>query len=94
MKFEGLSLLMLNADDTGAANAVTESGAISHMISNVIAHPIYSQGNVNRWLIQHLIFPSNVPGKSSPKILDRTILDSVAAASNRHTHLPLADKKL
>ncbi|WP_143065097.1 hypothetical protein [Mucilaginibacter gossypiicola] len=71
MKFEGLSLLMLNADYTGA-NAVTESRAMSYMISNAIAHLIYSRGNVDHWLTQHLISPSNVPGKSSAKILDRT----------------------
>ena len=93
MKFEGLSLLMLNADYTGA-HAVTESKAISSTINNAIAHLIYSRGNVDRWLTQHLISPSNVPGKSSTNILDRTILDSVAAPSNRHNHLPLADEKL
>lgn len=94
MKIEDLSLLMLNAVNTGVANAVAESRAISPLISKADAYRIYGRSNVDRWLTEQLISHFPVPGISSKKFLDRTKLDSVAAGSNRHTYLPVADRKL
>lgn len=94
MKIEDLSLLMLNAVNTGVATAVAESGAISSFTSKADAYRLYGQSNVDRWLTEQLIAPLTVPGKSSKKFLDRTKLDSVAAAINRHSYLPVADRKL
>jgi hypothetical protein len=94
MKIEDLSLLMLNAVNTGVANAVAESRAINPLISKADAYRIYGRSNVDRWLTEQLISHLTVPGISSKKFLDRTKLDSVAASSNRHTYLPVADRKL
>ncbi|NOW95979.1 hypothetical protein [Mucilaginibacter sp. SG564] len=95
MKIEDLSLSMLNAVNTGVANAVAESGVTSSFISKADAYRLYSRSNIDRWLNEQLIAPLTVPGNSSKrKFLERTKLDSVAAASNRHTYLPVADRKL
>lgn len=94
MKIEDLSLLMHNAVQAGVAKAVAESGAISPVISKADAYRIYGRSNVDRWLTEHLISPLNTPGKGSKRFLDRIKLDGVAAASNRHTYLPVADRKL
>jgi len=94
MKIEDLSLLMHNAVNAGVAKAVAESGAISPVISKADAYRIYGRSNVDRWLTEHLITPLTTPGKGSKRFLDRTKLDGVAAASNRHTYLPVADRKL
>ncbi|SHM93142.1 hypothetical protein [Mucilaginibacter sp. OK098] len=94
MEIEDLSLLMLNAVNSGVAKAVAESGVITPFISKADAYRIYGRSNVDRWLTEHLIAPLSAPGKGSKRFLDRIKLDCVAAASNRHTYLPVADRKL
>ena len=94
MNIEEISLLMLNAVNTGVANAVAGNRVISPVISKADAYRIYGRSNVDRWLTEHLITPLTTPRKGSKRFLDRTKLDGIAATSNRHTYLPVADRKL
>jgi hypothetical protein len=94
MKIEDISQLMKNAILRGVAKAVPDHGVISPAISKADAYRLYGRSNVDRWLAEGLIKLSFTPGNTSKRFMDRNKLDSVAAASNRHTYLQVADRKL
>lgn len=92
MKIEEITQLILQAVNAGVAKAVAESRAISPYISQAEAYRKYGRNNVDRWSAERLILPSIKPGAGFKKLFDRTQLESVAATSNRHTYLPVADR--
>ena len=94
MKIEEISLLILHAVRSGVARAVAGHGVTTIRISRGEAYRIYSWSNVDRWLTERLISLLTETGNSSKNFLDRTILESIAASSNRHIYLPVADRKL
>ncbi|MFS2185617.1 hypothetical protein ACCC92_03025 [Mucilaginibacter sp. Mucisp84] len=55
------------------------------------AYRQYGRSNVDRWIREGLILPAT-SGKNSKKMIDRDQLARVAAASNRRTYLPVAER--
>ncbi|QXV63656.1 hypothetical protein INP83_11070 [Mucilaginibacter sp. 21P] len=94
MNIEEISFLMQHAVHRGSAKAVDQCGAITALVSKAEAYRIYGRSNVDRWLKEGLISPMKKPGEKSKLFLDRKKLAGIAAASNRHTYLPVADRKL
>lgn len=79
------SLLRLTADE-GAEKALLALGQLPDAISKSQAYRTYGRSNVDRWLTEGLL-------KLSNQKLSRANLEAIAAASNRVTYLPVAERK-
>lgn len=93
MKVKELSEMMQMAINIGVTKAVTASGVIAPQITKSDAYRTYGRAIVNRWIAEGLLCPSFFPG-TTKSFFDRTKLERIAASSNRHTYLPVADRKL
>jgi hypothetical protein len=93
MEIEDIIQLMQDATQRGLAKAMADKGLMSPLITKADAYRLYGRSNVDRWLAENLISLSSDPVKSSKRFLDTIKLASISAASNRHTYLPVADRK-
>lgn len=64
----------------------------SNLLTKQEAYRIYGRSVVDRWLSEGLI-KCTTNGKSNKPLMERNVLAAVAAASNRITYLPVADRK-
>lgn len=85
MKLEEIVLLLTNAAHDGAGKAFTGQVIVSEFLSKSQAYQLYGRSNVDRWLCEKLI-------KINERKLNRTHLEAIAAASNRITYLPVAER--
>ncbi|AMP99806.1 hypothetical protein AY601_2931 [Pedobacter cryoconitis] len=92
MKLKDLVILLKNATEQGASNALMQSGHLQTQVSKAEAYRLFGRGNVDRWISEKLICPTHCPERSSRKYLDRTKLEAIAASSNRITYLPVAER--
>jgi len=85
MKLKDFAHLLKTAVTDGAEKALTVNGGLSGSFTKAEAYRSYGRGNIDRWVQEGLIQISN-------KHFDRVKLEQVAAASNRITYLPVADR--
>jgi hypothetical protein len=85
MRSNELISILRNAIEQGAEKALAACGALPDRITKAAAYRLYGRTNVDRWLQEGLIGINN-------KFFDRKKLAQVAAASNRITYLPVAER--
>lgn len=83
MSIKELTALLNTATLHGTTKAMTVSGIVKDSYSKSDAYRHYGRSNVDRWISEGLIVMDN-------KKMNRLKLEAVAAASNRHTYLPVA----
>ena len=83
MSIKELTTLLNTATLHGTTKAMSVSRIVSDSYSKSDAYRYYGRSNVDRWIIEGLITIDN-------KKMNRLKLEAVAAASNRHTYLPVA----
>ena len=88
-----LAQLMAEAAEIGATRALSAIGAIKPYLKKSEAYRMYGKANVERWLMEGLITPRKDGDNSAAWRLDRTELQAIAKASNRHSYLPVEDRK-
>ncbi|PYF74574.1 hypothetical protein [Pedobacter nutrimenti] len=93
MKLKDLFYLLKNATEQGVNNALLECGQLQEHLSKAEAYRLFGRGNVDRWISEGLISPIQSKERGSRKSLDRNKLEAIAAASNRITYLPVADRQ-
>jgi hypothetical protein len=91
MKLKELFNLLKNATEQGTNNALAESGYFQDQLSKADAYRLFGRGNVDRWISEGLISPSETK-TNSRTCLDRKKLEAIAANSNRTTYLPVAER--
>jgi len=92
MKPETLTIILISAVTEGVQLALQQSSPISESLTPAAAYRLYGRSNVERWLQEGLIRFLPYPGDSPKKFLDSRQLEAVAAASNRCTYLPVAER--
>lgn len=71
---------------------LSQSGTLKQLLTPAEAYRLYGRANVDRWVAEGLIHTAGLPGKSSKQTFNRTALERVAAASNRVTYTPVAER--
>jgi hypothetical protein len=91
MKPEELAGLLREAVKISVQKTLEIDGIAPVQLTPAAAYRKYGRTNVERWLREQLIrFQSS---KESPrKLLDSHRLEAIAASSNRHTYLPVAER--
>lgn len=92
MKLKDLFTLLKNATHEGAGKALSESGQLKEQLSKAEAYRLFGRCNVDRWINEGLISTTSSNERVSRKFLERNKLEAVAAASNRITYLPVAER--
>jgi len=92
MKLKEFIPQLKNAVQAGAENALCECGSQQSGCSKAEAYRLFGRSVVDRWFAEGLLTTIANNGKVSNKI-DRTLLERVAAASNRTSYLAVADRK-
>jgi hypothetical protein len=85
MKITELIPILRIAAEEGAKKALAGCGNLTGGMTKAAAYRAYGRSNVDRWLREGLL-------KISDKHFDRDKLAQVAAASNRITYLPVAER--
>jgi hypothetical protein len=85
MRTTELIASLKNAANAGAEKALAACGNLPAAITKAAAYRQYGRANIDRWLQENLIDFTN-------KYFDRAKLAQVAAASNRVTYLPVAER--
>jgi hypothetical protein len=92
MRLKEFSGIFQTAIMDGANKAFAASGIMQDQLTKAEAYRRYGRDNVDRWLKEGLLKPSNKHAPISPKLIDRAKLESVAETSNRITYLPVAER--
>lgn len=88
-----LRALLIDAREIAANNALSGAGLLKPFLNKSEAFKSYGRSDVERWLKEGLLHPvRNSSGKVKWRF-NRTELDSVARASNRHTFLKTEERK-
>ena len=85
MSIRELTAILNSATAHGTQQAMTVTRLVQDSYSKSNAYQLYGRSNVDRWISEGLITIDN-------KKIDRLKLEAVAAASNRHTYLPVAER--
>jgi hypothetical protein len=85
MRINELTSILRIAADAGAEKALAGCGNAEAGITKAVAYRAYGRGNIDRWLQEKLIHVSE-------KKINRLNLERIAAASNRITYLPVAER--
>jgi len=85
MKLNEFTELLKHATVDGAEKAFIAAGICKDSYSKTDAYHLYGRCNVDRWLSEGILQIIN-------KKLDRLQLEAIAASSNRHTYLPVAER--
>jgi len=85
MRITELIATLKTAANAGAEKALAACGSLPAGISKAAAYRQYGRANIDRWLKENLIAFTN-------KHFDRAKLAQIAAASNRVTYLPVAER--
>lgn len=85
MKNTELISILKNAVTAGAEKALAACGGFGAGMTKAAAYRLYGRSNIDRWLRENLI-------EIHHKHFDPAKLAQVAAASNRATYLPVAER--
>ncbi len=83
LTLDELSKIIADASELGAKRALISTGALKAFLSASQAYKIYGRSNVDRWIKEGLISPQKDGDKNTAVRLDRMLLESIAASSNR-----------
>jgi hypothetical protein len=92
MELKDLTRLLKIAVLEGADKAFDQGGGFPASYTKAEAYRLYGRSDVDRWIAEGLITPATSCGRSSKKSIDRVKLQRIAAASNRITYLPVAER--
>lgn len=85
MRTNDLIATLRTATTAGADKALAAGGSLPSGITKAAAYRQYGRTNIDRWLQENLI-------QIQDKKINRAKLAQVAAASNRITYLPVAER--
>lgn len=92
MELKMLTHLLKAAVSEGAINALEKDCNVAAFLTKADAYRLFGRNDVDRWVKEGLITPRLKTAKSSKKYIERKQLERVAAASNRITYLPVAER--
>jgi hypothetical protein len=92
MKLKEFSELLRTAVESGTAKALAKANALPEFLTKAEAYRQYGRSDVDRWLAEGLLHTAADRGKNQKKCIDRKKLEAIAAASNRKTYLPVAER--
>lgn len=88
-----LATLLAQAAELGAKKALSETGVIKPYLKKSEAYRLYGRANVERWIQEGLVTPRKDGNDSAAWRLERIELNAIAMTSNRHTYLPVEERK-
>jgi hypothetical protein len=91
MKLKEFIPQLKNAVQEGASTALSQCAIRETVCSKAEAYRLFGRSDVDRWIAGRLLTPIAKNGNVS-KMIDRIQLERVAAASNRHSYLPVAER--
>ena len=92
MKAPELARLLLEAVTDGTAKVLSETGIQQARISKAGAYRLFGRSQVDRWITEGLFKPSKGQVFISKSGINREKLEAIAAACNRGTYLPVAER--
>lgn len=92
MELKELTTILRCAAEAGAGNALAAAAQVQDHLTKSEAFRMYGRSNVERWISEGLLVPLAPNGKLPRKCMNRTKLEAIAAASNRITYLPVAER--
>lgn len=87
-----LSTLLKDAVSEGTDKVLNEAGLPGAWVSKAEAYRLYGRYQVDRWIAEGLFAPKGKQQFMTAKGISRQKLEAVAANSNRHTYLPVAER--
>lgn len=87
-----LSQLLRDAAAEGARKVLQEAGLPKAWVSKSEAYRQYGRYQVDRWIAEGLFAPKRGRVFITASKIDRERLEAIAAASNRNTYLPVAER--
>jgi hypothetical protein len=91
MKLNEVVKLLREAAAFGTSKALENSAAMPARLTKAEAYRHYGRTQVDRWISEGLLQVTR-HAYSSKIMIDRSKLEAVAAASNRVTYLPVAER--
>jgi hypothetical protein len=92
MKLKELSDLLRTAVEQGVGKTLSQTVVLPAYLTKAEAYRLYGRSDVDRWIAEGLLHPAADRGKNQKKCIHREKLEAIAAASNRITYLPVADR--
>ncbi|RKR80595.1 hypothetical protein BDD43_0719 [Mucilaginibacter gracilis] len=92
MKPTELARLLLKTVNDSISKTLSETGIQKERISKAEAYRLYGRSQVDRWIAEGLFKPVKGRHFISASGIDRVKLEQIAAASNRITYLPVAER--
>ncbi|WP_345949022.1 hypothetical protein ABDD95_19430 [Mucilaginibacter sp. PAMB04274] len=77
---------------TGSEKATAELTENPNYLTKAAAYRKYGRSLVDRWFQEKLLELTPVRGRPSQLGIDKNTLEAIAAASNRITYLPVAER--
>lgn len=87
-----LSTLIREAVSEGTDKVLADAGLPEAWVSKAEAYRLYGRSQVDRWIAEGLFAPKGRQRFTVPSRISRERLEAIAAASNRHTYLPQAER--
>lgn len=87
-----LARILLESVSHGTKKVLAETGIEKERISKAEAYRLYGRFQVDRWIAEGLLQPFKGQIFISPSGINRKKLAAIAAASNRDTYLPVAER--
>jgi hypothetical protein len=87
-----LARILLESVTDGTTKVLSETGIQQDRISKAQAYRLYGRAQVDRWIAEGLLKPSAGQIFISRSGINRKKLEAIAAASNRGTYLPVAER--
>ena len=87
-----MARLLLSIVNDSVSKTLSESGSQQERITKAEAYRLYGRSQVDRWIAEGLLKPVRERKYISKSGIDRAKLEQIAAASNRITYLPVAER--
>lgn len=92
MELPQLIRILTKSAASGSEKALAELTESPDHLTKAAAYRKYGRSLVDRWLQENLLKLTPIRGRRSPLGIDKKKLEAIAAASNRITYLPVADR--
>lgn len=93
MSMTDLRALLIEAGEVSSNKVLSKAGLLKPNLSKQEAYKMYGASFVERWIKEGLIHPERDGSGTSKWRIDRSEIEAVSKASNRHTFLNTDERK-
>ena len=93
MSMTDLRALLIEAGEVSSSKTLSKAGLLKPTMSKQEAYRMYGKSDVERWIKEGLIHPERDGSGSAKWRIDRSEIEAVRKASNRHTFLNTDERR-